>query len=372
MKEGRNRLISHKTYRLLSYLQSHSVWRAVSTVREQRTGGSVSTSQLETLLYTHTASEQWHLENPDAVSPRYESVPKILVEDEKVMLFNWENTLQERAVGMIKETRFTSIPPHINHDMELNFIYEGSCDFVVNGRRFTLREGDVLICDADVVRSSPSVKGEHDIVISIIFRKEFFDSVFLSRLPGSGMLTSLLFDVVARNRAHNRSLILPSAYAGRTRSYIELMFEEYHFAGLYNNELMSSLTTSLFLELMRGLHRYTRHSDGKSFSDGSMSHILSHIEKNYKDCSLSSVAEAFGYNSNYLGNLIKERTGRSFSEIKCEQQMSEAAYLLANTDRPITSIAAKVGIGNMTYFYRKFEAAYGCTPKQYRRMAPTK
>ena len=136
MKEGRNRLISHKTYRLLSYLQSHSVWRAVSTVREQRTGGSVSTSQLETLLYTHTASEQWHLENPDAVSPRYESVPKILVEDEKVMLFNWENTLQERAVGMIKETRFTSIPPHINHDMELNFIYEGSCDFVVNGRRF--------------------------------------------------------------------------------------------------------------------------------------------------------------------------------------------------------------------------------------------
>ncbi len=332
----------------------------------------MSTSRLQALLYTHTPTEQWHLENPSVMSPRYESVPKITVEGEEVMLFNWESTLQERTVGMIKETRFTSIPPHINHDMELNFIYEGSCDFVVNNRRLTLREGDVLICDADVVRSSPSIKGEHDIVISIIFRKEFFDGVFLSRLPGSGMLTSLLFDVVARNRAHNRSLILPSAYAGRTRSYIELMFEEYHFAGMYSNELMSSLTTSLFLELMRGLHRYTRHSDGKSFSDGSIIPILNHIEKNYKDCTLGSVAKAFGYNSNYLGNLIKERTGRSFSEIKCEQQMSEAAYLLSNTDRPITSIAAKVGIDNMTYFYRKFKAMYGCTPKQYRKATPTK
>lgn len=324
-------------------------------------------SRLHTLLYKHTDSEIWHLKHPGLPSPRYQSVPRVEVGDQVVMLFNWENTLQERSVGMIRETRFTSVPPHINHDMELSFIYEGSCEFIVNNRSHTLREGDVLICDADVIRSSPSTKGEHDIVISMVFRKEFFDSVFLSRLPGAEMLTGLLFDVVARNRARNRSLILPSEYAGHTRNYIELLFEEYHFAGMYSDELVRSLTTCLFLELIRGLHRFTRNREGKELVDGAIAPILSHIERHYKNCTLSSVAQTFGYSPNYLGNLIKERTGKSFSEIKCEQQISEATYLIVNTDRPISSIASKVGINNMTYFYRKFKDAHGCTPKQYRR-----
>ncbi len=84
---------------------------------------------------------------------------------------------------------------------------------------------------------------------------------------------------------------------------------------------------------------------------------------------MGSVAREFGYNPNYLGNLLKTNTGRTFSQIKLAQQMREARFLLTNTDRSITSIAEKVGITNMTYFYRKFGEHFGMSPREYRMSA---
>lgn len=327
------------------------------------------TKKLEQLLYQVTESECWHLIHPDEPSPRFKGVERTVIDGQEYMVFDWSNTLHERSFGMIRETRFTNIPPHINRDMELSVIYSGSCDFVVNGRTLHLTSGDVLICDANVVRSSPSVKSENDIVISMVFRKEFFDSVFLSHLPGSSLLTNLLFDVIARNRAHDQYLMLPAAYATHARTYIELLFEEYHFSGMYSTELFRAQVSCLFLELIRGLYHRAEHTGNTAFGDRNTRRILAYIEQNYKECTLASTAREFGYNTNYLGNLLKRQTGRSFSEIKLEQQLSEAAYLLANTRRSIERIANKVGISNMTYFYRKFEAKYHVTPRVFRLQA---
>lgn len=321
---------------------------------------------LEQLLYRVTESELWHLEHPGEPSPRYQGIDRAQIDGQEYLVFDWSNTLHERSFGLIRETRFTDIPPHINRDMELCFIYSGSCDFVVNGRPLHLASGDVLICDANVVRSAPSVKGENDIVISIVFRKEFFDSVFLSHLPGSSLLTNLLFDVIARNRARDQYLMLPAAYASHARTYVELLAEEYHFSGMYSAEIFRAQVTCLFLELIRGLYRRTECAGSGVLGNRNIRRILTHIEQNYKTCTLTSTARKFGYSPNYLGNLLKRQTGHSFSEIRLEQQLSEAAYLLANTRRSIENIANKVGISNMTYFYRKFEAKYQVTPRTFR------
>lgn len=78
--------------------------------------------------------------------------------------------------------------------------------------------------------------------------------------------------------------------------------------------------------------------------------MLKHVEQEYKTCTLESAAAIAGYSPAYLSNLIKEKTGRTFSQIKLDQQLSEAAYLLNNTGLSITRVAQKVGISNMSYF----------------------
>ena len=323
-------------------------------------------ARLDKFLHAYTPSEKWHLAHPGELSPRYETVPTVEVDGRSCMLFDWKDTLEESLVGLVKETRFTSIPDHVNHDMELNLVYEGTCDYLVGGSRRRLRQGDVIIFDTGVVRSSPSYKGENDIVLSMVFRKEFFDSVFLSQLPGSGLLTSLLFEAISDRRCHDRYLEIPAAYTGRSLRLMSFLFEEYYFSDPYSPELIRSYVTSLFLELIRGLYKQSAASEGVAWRQRTMSDILDFIERNYAECTLEMLSRRFGYNQNYLGNLIKRQTGRSFSEIKAAQQMAEAAYLLANTDRPVAQVAQKVGISNMTYFYSKFRNCFGMTPREYR------
>ncbi len=94
--------------------------------------------------------------------------------------------------------------------MELNYIYSGSCTFVINGREITLKKGDLCILDSDVWHSATSYKKEHDIVINIVFRRQFFDGVFLSRLSQQGVVASFLVDAVSRNRRQtNTSSSIP-------------------------------------------------------------------------------------------------------------------------------------------------------------------
>lgn len=139
-------------------------------------------TELELFLYRHTESESWHLQHPGQLSHIYDEMKQEKFRGEVGYCFDFVNTLKKDMIGMIKETRFTVIPKHHHVDMELNYIYSGSCTFVINGREITLKKGDLCILDSDVWHSATSYKKEHDIVINIVFRRHFFDGVFLSRL----------------------------------------------------------------------------------------------------------------------------------------------------------------------------------------------
>ncbi len=322
---------------------------------------------LDRKLRALTTSETWHLEHPGEPSPVYASTPRVEVRGEEVMLFDWRHTVRRNGIGLIRETRFASIPPHVNSTMELNYIYSGSCTYEVDGRSFELVRGDAVLFDTEAIRSAPRVKGEDDIVIAVTFLQEFFDSVFLASLPGGGILTTFLFESVSNRRRHDRFITVSHEHAGNLAELIELLAHEYLFPDVYAEDMLRSYANLVFLELIRALYYQAQISDPVSNIDDKTARILDFIERNYKACTLGSVARMFGYSPNYLGNLLKAKTGQTFSQIRLGQQMSEAAWLLLNTDRSIEAVARKVGISNMSFFYRKFETFYQMTPRAYRR-----
>ena len=145
-----------------------------------------------------------------------------------------------------------------------------------------------------------------------------------------------------------------------------MLFIEYHFKDAYSNELMRHLAVSLFLVLIRGLYRRSATDNQAIMSDERIVSILNHIERSYGDCTLESIASDTGYSTSYLSSLIKQKTGKTFSQIKLNQQLTEAAYLLNNTERSVQYVARKVGISNMSFFYSKFKEAFGETPGAFR------
>ena len=126
---------------------------------------------------------------------------------------------------------------------------------------------------------------------------------------------------------------------------------------------MQAYSAALFIELINTMYdseKYRLSKKNQLFS------ILKYIETHYKNCSLTEIASHFGYSPNYLSNYLKEKTGKSFIEIKISQQMAESTFLLIHSEHTINEIAETVGCNNITYFYNKFYDTYQCTPREYR------
>ena len=83
---------------------------------------------------------------------------------------------------------------------------------------------------------------------------------------------------------------------------------------------------------------------------------------------LAEAAARFGYTPAYISRALKRATGQSFLQLRQTRCMVRAAaLLLAEPDCAVTAVAERVGIRNVTQFYRLFSQRYEMTPREYRR-----
>lgn len=83
-------------------------------------------------------------------------------------------------------------------------------------------------------------------------------------------------------------------------------------------------------------------------------------------CTQESVAEFFHISTNYVSTLLKKYTGFTYIQLIQIQKLRKAAELLVNTGYSITEVASLSGYENVSFFYKKFHARYGCSPGEYR------
>ena len=95
--------------------------------------------------------------------------------------------------------------------------------------------------------------------------------------------------------------------------------------------------------------------------------ILNHIQNNYREVTLESLAENFHLSTPYLSKYIKEKSGLTFQELVKETRLKNARILLKETAQNVETIAENVGYENVEHFNRLFKKAFGMTPVQYRR-----
>lgn len=145
------------------------------------------------------------------------------------------------------------------------------------------------------------------------------------------------------------------------------MLWEFFFPSDYSTDIINALLPVMFIELMRIYQLDKNFETYEKIGRTNMMEILHYIEKNYKDCTLTSLAKVFNFNPNYLGNMLKMRTGKTFIELLQSQRMVRASVLLKNTSKSIADIAYEIGYESSSFFHRKFKEHYNCTPYQYRK-----
>lgn len=97
--------------------------------------------------------------------------------------------------------------------------------------------------------------------------------------------------------------------------------------------------------------------------------ILLFVDKNYsRDCTLKSVAKHLTYDYAYLSKLFVQLTNITFTEYLNHYRISQACYLLKNSQQPIYEIAMNCGYNNLRTFNRNFKNITKYSPKSYREL----
>lgn len=95
--------------------------------------------------------------------------------------------------------------------------------------------------------------------------------------------------------------------------------------------------------------------------------VFEFIELNYnQSISLKEVAQAVGYSSAYLTDLVRHLTGKTVNNWIIERRIAQASTLLLETNDSVEQIAVKVGYQNINHFYCQFRKYYKHTPRAWR------
>ncbi len=96
--------------------------------------------------------------------------------------------------------------------------------------------------------------------------------------------------------------------------------------------------------------------------------VFEFIELNYhQNIRLKEVAQAVGYSSAYLTDLVRRLTGKTVNNWIIARRIAEASTLLVETSYSVEEIAFKVGYQNINHFYFQFRNYYKTTPRIWRK-----
>lgn len=85
----------------------------------------------------------------------------------------------------------------------------------------------------------------------------------------------------------------------------------------------------------------------------------------HRDISRDEVARHAGISPSHFSRLIKERTGRSFTELLRQCRVDLACELL-HSDETLAGVAVASGFCDQSHFTKVFQDAKGLTPRQFR------
>lgn len=260
--------------------------------------------------------------------------------------------------------RYTPAFEHEHEFFEVLYVYDGHCNNTIQGVQKTLEKGDLCIIPPRTLHSIQIF--DDSITINIMIKSSTFQTTFFQLFSGNNILADFFSHILYKNTKGNY-LIFNSGDDELIRSIIEDLFIEFMGHEKYTDFILNNMLMFLWGQLLR---RHEDHINSFISSDHGnlqMTEVLVYIQKNHCDITLQSAAEHFGFSIPHFSKMIKDSTGKNFTQIIKESKLGQACYALRTTSLSIASICELVGYKNPEHFMRTFKKEYGCTPSQYRK-----
>ncbi|MBQ8526032.1 MAG: helix-turn-helix transcriptional regulator [Clostridia bacterium] len=228
-----------------------------------------------------------------------------------------------------------SYPMHLHHSFELISVTSGEMEVTADSHTYRLSSGQSVLIFPNQLHSLSSINSQH---MLCIFSPE---------------LVKAYASKVAEKRPTD-NVFSPDAYL------IEQLDNICENASAIEKK-------GILYSLCAQFDREVSYSDVNADDKNLLYRIFDFIEHNYsKECSLYSLADKTGYSYSYLSRYFKGIVGISFNDCVNRYRLSNACYMLSNSDCSVLRCALDSGFGSLRSFNRNFTAYLSVSPREYR------
>ena len=254
---------------------------------------------------------------------------------------------QDFGIGLNSFEKLTTMRPHWHEHIEFVYITRGDGVFILNGKRYPVSPGDLIIANPNTLHALLSDSGID--YHCMLIRPDFFSKDDINTMSFKSLIKS--------------DKTIESIFA-------ELK-SEYVFELAAADIMKKAIVYRLIAYLARNYSKPTLSKEDIERRTAALSRIRKvedFVSKNYKNkISTSDLAKIFYVSENHFCRLFKKTVGISAIEYINEDRIGKSELLLSQTDLSITEIAAEVGFENANYFARVFNKIRKESPSEYRK-----
>lgn len=238
------------------------------------------------------------------------------------------------------------------------FVGNSESTLTLNNQNFEMDKGCFMLTREG---NSYSVAGNVNV---LMYRKEFFDSIFISQIADS----KIIYDMFQIENPQNEHLFFDYDFYNPAYDCSKIVMAEISHDGPFREKLVRIYTSALLTHLEQSREAHLVVNKSTMLAEHRFGKIMKYIGENYKDISLAEVSEKFGYNPDYLSTRFKIITNQTFTEKLREIRMEQACNILERTDLSVEEVSLEVGFKDKSFFMKKFKERYGVTPGKYRKI----
>lgn len=259
----------------------------------------------------------------------------------------------------IRKHTLCQIPYYHGHDFyELVYVYRGKGGQYFPGGQpaIHMNTGDVCLLTPGKIHGMMPADQE-DIVLKLVIPR-FWMKWILPELEKDSNLMNWVKMLYKKNELY--FFQSGGIRGGSFHQFMEMLMMELYRQQGYSMLAVRSLISLLFIELGR--------MTVESSSSNLLQNVIEYIQNHICTADLDMLSTQLGYSSRHLARRIAEETGTSFTELLTQIRLQKASDLLAETDLILEEVARQSGYRNTSGLYKRFQAVYGMSPGEYRKL----
>lgn len=285
--------------------------------------------------------------------------------NQKMVITDQQMLKDNQAIAISTHRRFSDFPLHTHTYVEMMIVCLGKITHEIEGKTVVLNQGDLLLMNRHISHSIKRAE-QNDIGVNFIISNEFL-SEMLEEVSDNLTIKRFIEENI-REKGTGQYLLFRTIGLKPIENLIENLIY-YIINQKVNTHIMQKTVALLFNQL--SIYPDALVNFRLTKTELQKQTVLKYIRSNYKDASLSELADKMYLSVPYLSRLIKEQFNMSFLDIVQNYRFEISKKLLITTDLSVGQIISKVGYENYSYFYKQFRMRFGLSPHQWRKIQKT-